>query len=132
MWSVSSRNALCNKQDLLMLHWKQDAMWQHLLQSLEQERLNLFPVNSKAISSPEQHATKATATHNLYCICRRRYKQKDTSHVNATQWCVSNSGPGTSCCNSPVHRVTAGMQVRWWIGKVVCIRLVRRWILLTG
>ena len=70
--------ALCNKQDPSMLRWKQDAMWQHLLKSLEEEKLSPFPVDRKVTFLLKKDAVRATATHNLYCICRRKYKQKDT------------------------------------------------------
>ena len=54
VFSLAVATGLCNEQDLSMLHWKQDAMWQHLLKSLEEERLSPFPVDSKATSSPEK------------------------------------------------------------------------------
>ena len=61
VFSLAVATALYNEQDLSMLRWKQDAMWQHLLKSLE-ERLSPFPVDSNATSSPGKDATKATAT----------------------------------------------------------------------
>jgi len=54
VFSLAVATALCNEQDSSILCWKQDAMWQHLLKSLEEERLSPFPVDSKATSSPEK------------------------------------------------------------------------------
>ena len=76
VFSLAVATALCNKQDPSTFHWKQDAMWQHLLQCFEDGNLSPFPFETKATSLPEK-TTKTTTVYNLYCICRRRYKYKD-------------------------------------------------------
>jgi len=75
VFSLAVATALCNKLNPSMLRWKRNEMWQHLLKSLEEEKLTPFP--EKATSSPKSNATKVTSVHNLYCICRRRYKQRE-------------------------------------------------------
>lgn len=104
VFSLAVATALCNKQDPSMLRWKQNAMWQHLLKSLEEEKLSPFPVDSKATSSPEKNATKATYIHNLYCTCRRRYKQKD----RMKQCSGCNEWFHAACLNIPAKVLVKG------------------------
>ena len=104
VFSLAVATALCNDQDPSMLRWKQDAMWQHLLKSLEEETLSPFPVDSKSTSSPEKDVTKATALHNLYCICRIRYKQKD----RMKQCSGCNEWFHAACLNIPAKVLVKG------------------------
>ena len=78
VYSLAVATALCTKQNPSVLRWEQEAMWQHLLQCFEVENLTTFPLDGEASSLPDKNkVVKTTVVHNLYCICRRRYKPKE-------------------------------------------------------
>ena len=93
VFAVAVATALCHKEDPSTIQWNQNLMWQHILECFEAGKMTLFPPIGFVHES--KGAIKSTRTFEIYCICRKRYRPKDTMKrcVRCMKWyhvtCIS-------------------------------------------
>ena len=100
LFAVAVATALCHKEDPSTIQWNQDLMWHHILQCFEAGKMTLFL--PKGFAHENKRVIKSTRTFEIYCICRKRYRPKDTMKCCARcmKWyhvvCISASNTSTT------------------------------------
>ena len=91
-FAIAVATSLCYEDDPTSKVWKQDLMWQHILECFEIGQMTPFPLDIQMVKDYEElendSKINSTSTYQIHCKCRQRYKPRDfmKSCTKCSKW----------------------------------------------
>ena len=87
LFAISVATAICYKLDPTVVRWAQGEMREHLVRSLEAERITPFPTTNNE-DTKQKGVVKKALTLAVHCICRKRHKRAERMKqcLKCQQW----------------------------------------------
>ena len=91
-FAIAVATSLCYEDDPTSKVWKQDLMWQHILECFELGQMTPFPLDIQMVKDYEElendSKINSTSTYQINCKCRQRYKPRGVmkSCTKCSKW----------------------------------------------